>query len=566
MSHEKRVVLAFALSFVILVIWGTFFFKKPPAPPPPAKPAAVESQAARSQPTQAAKPAPAAPAPVWLPAQQGKFAEEIVVENDLYRLTFSTEGAVVKSWVLKKYRDAEGKPLDVVHRAACQALGFPMSLNLADAELSKQLNSALYVASPSWTALKAPAKLEFVYSDGKTQARKLFSFGHRYEIRVEVSVSDGRRFVPVEVSWPGGFGDHSLPEARKNARVVYGSPSDLENESEGDVEELRSVKGPLQVAGTTDRYFVSIFLPETPEHLFRFERQTWTPPDWNKDPKSQKDDDDKPKPLAVKLGTSESKPLAFRLFVAPKDLDALRSANPPLDFLLDYGWFSFVAKPLFLALRYIHDHWVHNYGWAIVVLTLLITMALFPLKLKSIRAAQEMQRIAPLVKGIQEKYKGYKFNDPRKQRMQQEIMKLYKEHHINPLGGCLPMVLQLPFLYGFYMVLDISIELRHAPWFWWIRDLSAPDGHYILPTLMIVTMFILQKMTPMTTADPAQQRMMMIMPLVFGVMFYSFASGLVLYWLTSNVVGIAQQMFINRMIPAKPLAAPEPHRAASAKH
>jgi len=231
---------------------------------------------------------------------------------------------------------------------------------------------------------------------------------------------------------------------------------------------------------------------------------------------------------------------------------------------VDYGWFSIVAKPLFMGLRYLHDRWTHNYGWAIVILTVLINLAMFPLKLKSIRSAQEMQRIAPLVKSIQEKYKGYKFNDPRKQRMNQEVMKLYQEHHINPLGGCLPMVVQLPFLYGFYKVLDVSIELRHAPWILWIKDLSAPDPLYILPTLMIITTFIMQKMTPMTTADPAQQRMMMIMPLVFGIMFYSFASGLVLYWLTGTVVGIAQQMFINRMIPLQP-PVPAPHKTARAK-
>jgi YidC/Oxa1 family membrane protein insertase len=242
--------------------------------------------------------------------------------------------------------------------------------------------------------------------------------------------------------------------------------------------------------------------------------------------------------------------------VAPKDLDVLRSVKPPLDSLVNFGWFSFVAKPLFLGLRYIYDRWVHNYGWAIVILTIFINLAMFPLKLKSIRSAQEMQRIAPQVKAIQERYKQYKFNDPRKNRMNQEIMKLYQEHHINPLGGCLPMLLQLPFLYAFYNVLSASIELRHAPWILWIKDLSSPDKFHllglplpILPTLMIVTMFILQKMTPMTTADPAQQRMMMIMPLVFGIMFYNFASGLVLYWLTGNIVGIAQQAFINKMMP-----------------
>ena len=196
---------------------------------------------------------------------------------------------------------------------------------------------------------------------------------------------------------------------------------------------------------------------------------------------------------------------------APRALDVLKSVNPPLDSLVDFGWFSIVAKPLFIGLRYIYEHWIHNYGWAIVLLTLIITTAMFPLKLKSLRSAQEMQKVAPIIKGIQDKYKNYKFNDPRKQKMNEEVMKVYSEHGINPLGGCLPMLLQMPFLYGFYRVLDLAIELRHAPWIWWVKDLSAPDRLMILgfsiPVLVIlmtVASYLLQRMTPMATADPSQ--------------------------------------------------------------
>jgi YidC/Oxa1 family membrane protein insertase len=166
------------------------------------------------------------------------------------------------------------------------------------------------------------------------------------------------------------------------------------------------------------------------------------------------------------------------------------------------------------------------------------------------------------VKGIQDKYKNYKFNDPRKQKMNQEVMKVYQEHGINPLSGCLPMLIQLPFLYGFYKVLDLSIELRHAPWLWWVRDLSAHDPYYILPVVMTVTMFFMQKITPMATPDPAQARMFMLMPLFMGFMFLKFASGLVLYWLTGNVIGIAQQLLINRFIP-KPAPVTVPRRGAA---
>jgi YidC/Oxa1 family membrane protein insertase len=552
MGQDKRVILAFALSFGMLILWRVFYVKEPPPAPKTSAPA--PSRPAQGQPAVPVKPR----APVPLPVLAGKKAAEIVVENGLCRVTFSTQGAVVKSWVLKKYRDGKDQPLDVVNGPACEQLGYPMSFNLADQELARNLNRVLYVATPSTASLTAPAKLEFTFSDGKIQAKKQFSFGPGYETRVEVSVFDGQRYLPVEAVWPGGFGDHSLPVATESAmsQVFYGTPEKVTKVAQRKVEEDRTIPGPLDLAGMEDRYFVDTFLPGSPEQAFRFARREWNPVDWK--------EKDKPKPLLAVLGSAQPKPLAFRLFVAPKDLDVLRSPMPPLDSLVDFGWFSVVAKPLFLGLRYIHDHWIHNYGWAIVILTLLITLAMFPLKLKSIRSAQEMQRVAPLVKSIQEKYKHLKFNDPRKQRMNQEVMKLYQEHHINPLGSCLPMVFQLPFLYGFYRVLDLSIELRHAPWLLWLKDLSAPDPIYILPTLMVVTMFILQKMTPVATADPAQQRMMMIMPLMFGIMFFRFASGLVLYWLTSNVVGIAQQAFINRITPAsQPL--PVPRKAAPVK-
>jgi YidC/Oxa1 family membrane protein insertase len=324
------------------------------------------------------------------------------------------------------------------------------------------------------------------------------------------------------------------------------------------MKEDRSVPGPLQLAGEADKYFAAIFLPEAPDDvMFRLSRQEWTPPDWT--------EKEKPHPLLADLAQPQPKPLAFNLFVGPKDLDVLKSVKPPLDSLVDFGWFSFVAKPLFIGMNYIYDHWIHNYGWAIVILTLGINLCFLPLRLKSIRSAQEMQRVAPIIKGIQDKYKQYKFNDPRKQKMNEEVMKVYSEHHINPFGSCLLMLPQLPFLYGFYRVLDLSIELRHAPWIWWIKDLSVSDPLYILPILMIVTQFFLQRMTPQASVDPSQQRMMMVMPIVMGIMFVRFPSGMLLYWVTGNFIQLAQQYFINRHMrpPDNPMQAPVGKVAAS---
>ena len=577
--------LAFALSIVMLILYRVYVIKEAPPEPKKAAPAAATTTTPAGQPgapkaTTAAAPAAPRP-PVALPVLQGVKPEDIVVENKVYRATLSTQGAVLKSLVLKNYRDAQDQLLDTVNAPACESLGFPMSLNLPDPALKAQVNQGIYIAKADYgrpapsgpepvahsgTAYSPPVTLTFTYSDGKVQVKKQFSFGAEYMAKVEVSLFDGQNNLPVEVTWPGGFGDQSLASAAiENYRVgVYGSIGDLTTVAQSKVKEDRTIPGPLQVAGIEDKFFAEIFLPDAPDQVsFRLARQEWSPPDWT--------EKDKPKPLAATLVGTQPKALGFRVFIGPKNLDVLKSVNPPLDSLVDFGWFSIIAKPLFMGLRYIDEHWIHNWGWAIVLLTVIINTAMFPLKFKSLRSAQEMQKVAPIIKGIQDKYKNYKFNDPRKQKMNEEVMKVYSEHGINPLGGCLPMLLQMPFLYGFYRVLDLAIELRHAPWIWWVKDLSAPDRLNImgvpipvLVILMTIASYFSMKMTPQPTADPAQQRMMMLMPLFMGFMFYRFASGMVLYWLTSSVVQILQQIFINRRMPP-PTPLPVTRKPAEAK-
>lgn len=562
MSQERSVFVAFLLSLGVLILWRAFLVK---TPPPPKTPATVAAKPAAGTPA----PSTASPAagtqsatkskgqPVTVPVRKAETPRQVVVGGPDYRVTLSNRGAVVTSWVLEKYKNENEEPLDLIDQNACGSLGFPLGLRLEDSSLAGQLNSALYVVEAPGDTLTVPARVGFVYSDGATVVRKEFSFGPNYQVHVEVSVSQGGRALPVEVAWSGGFGDPSLPPKIRDATTmaVYGSPGDFTTIAEKKIKETRSVGETFAVAGLEDHYFVGVFLPESPGSVFRLDRRSWSPEGWT--------EKELPSPLEASLGTAEAKPLDFRLLVAPKDLDLLHSFNPRLDGLVNFGWFSVVAKPLFLGLRLIREHWVHNWGWAIVILTLIISLATFPLKLKSIRSAQEMQKVQPIIKGIQDKYKQYKLNDPRKQKMNEEVMKVYKEHGVNPLGGCLPMLLMMPPLYAIYEVLGTAIEMRHAPWIGCIRDLAMPDKCYlfgihlaVLPTVMIVTMFVLQKMTPMATADPAQRRMMMITPLIFGIMFYNFASGLVLYWLTSNVAGIGQQLVINKWWPVKPLSPP----------
>ena len=539
MTHQKRVLLAFALSFLMMILWRTLF----PPPPPPEAPAPTPESASSAPSIESPQlPAPSQPGlRVALPLRQGSQAREITVENDLYRIVFSTEGAVVKNWILKGYSHGNGDPLDVVNGVASAEAGYPLRLSLESADLTQRANRGVYVAAPSLSKLRAPTELTFEFSDGAVQVKKVLSFDSSYVIGLDTQVFDGRLQLAHEIHWSGGLGDHQVsPDAADEfSQIVYGSSSSPSFTSQGSVDEAQSVPGPFDLAGMADRYFAGIFLPASRRSTFHYRRAPWEPPDWT--------DEDKPEALAVSLARRDPQAGPLRLFVGPKDLAVLRTVEPSLEKIVDFGWFSFIAQPLFLMLRFAHDHVVSNYGWAIVLVTLVINLALFPLKLKSLRSAQAMQKVSPQVKAIQARYKHYKFNDPRKQRMNQEVMALYKQHGVNPFGGCLPMLVQMPFLFGFYKVLYVSIELRQAPFAGWIRDLSVPDPIYILPSAMIVSMFILQKMTPMTTADPAQQRMMMLMPLFFGIFFFQFPSGLVLYWLVGNLVGIAQQMFINRL-------------------
>ncbi|MGH9432359.1 MAG: YidC/Oxa1 family insertase periplasmic-domain containing protein, partial [Terriglobia bacterium] len=368
--------------------------------------------------------------------------------------------------------------------------------------------------------------------------------------------------LPVEVSWLGGFGDTTLSEKARaeGAKAAYCIDGDLKTLALKKVGEGKLFPGPLDFAGIENRFFADVMIPDSPDDAFRVGQQSWTPPN---PPNGTAQ-----KPEALLTGglvMPQPKPLSFRLVVAPKDMAVLRSITPRLDGLVDFGIFSIIAKPMFLGLRYINDHWVHNYGWAIVILTVLLNMAFFPLKVKSVRSAQEMQKIQPLMKEIQDRYKQYKMNDPRKQRMNQEITKLYQEHHINPIGGCLPMLPQLPIIYGFYEVLETSIALRHAPWIWWIKDLSVPDPLYILPILSIILSFFMTKMTPMGSVDPNQQKMMMIMPIAVGFIFFYEAAGLTLYYFVYSGVAVLQQLVINRMVPKLAPAAPSPQLAGRAQ-
>jgi YidC/Oxa1 family membrane protein insertase len=546
---SRNLLVAFLLSIGILVVWS--YFVKPPAPPEnQGKPGAVE----QIPPAAPAKPSAVVQAAPAVEPRAAAREETIVVASDLYRVEFSNRGAIVRSWKLEKYQDDAKPPrtLDLVHPPEDSATGeWPLALLLANAQQQTEVNSALFEVSPAGQTFRAPVELDFEWSDGHLAVSKRVKFTRDYVVEISTSVSLDGQPLANAVAWRGGFGDITAEGAEKNVDVFYNASGKLEvlpTKSLGVAdhpEEPRERASAVVYGGIEDHYFAAAFLPQgAPLTLW----------DWRTEL-------GKKQIAEMAVGSTTPGPLTMRLYVGPKDLHELGQIRPPLTHLVQYGWFGFIAKPLFFALEFIHNY-VPNYGWAIVVLTLLINMALFPLKMTSWRSMLKMQQVMPEVRNIQNRYKKYGMRDPRKQKMNEEVMAIYRREGVNPMGGCLPMVIQMPIWIALYRMLQVAIELRHAPWLGWIHDLSSRDPYYILPILMVVTMYLMQKMTPVATADPTQQKLTQWMPVIFGLMFFYLSSGLILYIFTSNIIAIGQQYYLNRtMQPALAAAARRGERA-----
>jgi len=542
LSDEKRMLLAFVLMIAILGIWSRFY--KPPVVPPKPPSAAVASVATGNTATTQATPI-APPAG----ALQASDAETIVVESPVYRVELSNRGATAHSWRLQKYFDDENppRPLELVNTAAAQQFdAWPLSVALDDPQLESKANAGLYQVSPQSTSFQAPVELTFHWSDGHLDVAKKLKFDTNYQIELDASASLDGKALPIGIGWRGGFGDIAIAKQSQIVNVFYSQNLKLNLLQykklgvSGHSEQRALQPGTLEFAGIEDQFFAAAFLP----NISGVNLWSWV---------QQRDVMQESKPAQepeaqIAVGSTTPGPISLRVFVGPKDLNILAQLKPPLEDLIQFGWFGIIAKPLLFALQWTHRY-VPNWGWAIVVLTILINIPLFPLKVSSWRSMKKMQKVAPEVQTIQNRYKKYSMNDPRKRKMNEEVMAVYSREGINPFGSCLPMLVQFPFLLAFYRMLGGVIELRHAPWFGWIHDLSAHDPYYILPIVMTVTMYLMQKMTPMATADPAQQKMMTFMPLFMGFIFINLSSGLNLYYLTSNIVGIGQQYYLVKTHP-----------------
>ncbi|MGD2124600.1 MAG: membrane protein insertase YidC [Desulfobacteraceae bacterium] len=547
---EKRTILAFALSFLILLIWSFLFAPKQEQAPTKGKPQKKDDvTVSESAEAPALKPKP--PGVVReedqtvLVPKIGTEEKQVKVETPLYEAIISNAGGSIKSFKLKKYRvaaDADAPLVELVNMKKEGESLLNVSFNQPSKQGAKRLFYHVSDESLILDAGSSPRDLIFsaVTPDGLS-IRKIFRiYPDRYPIDLLVSFSnntekDIRGNLKASIS--------NLPPEKKKSYYSFVGLSLLLDDALEEMEpkklkEEKRFQGRIGWIAYEEDYFLTAIIPE--DH-------------------SEANFSGHSLPSGIITGTYTSPPVSlgsrnqlsshFTLYMGPRDVSILKQIGKNLDLAIDFGWFDIIAKPLLYSLRFFNQY-VHNYGVSIIILTVLIKILFWPLTHKSYKSMKEMQKLQPLMAKIREKYK----ND--KQQMNKELMGLYKTYKVNPMGGCLPMVIQIPVFFALFRILGSAIELRHAPFMLWITDLSAPDrlfhfpfkipfmsppyGIPVLTLLMGLSMLIQQKMTP-TPGDPTQAKVMMFLPLIFTVLFINFPSGLVLYWLINNVLSIGQQ-------------------------
>ena len=474
------------------------------------------------------------------PRRESSAPEFIVVETELYRATFTTRGAALTSWELKRYRSSsDGKSLVQLVRQRGK-FAEPLTVTVDDTSHSKELSEGIYRVEKDFTTLDQShptGHITFSYSNPATGVRleKQLTF-HTESYVVDIALKSSGLAEAVKLGLGTNFGVVDWGEGFIGS---VGAASLIDDKIEHDMPEAETEhKGPVKWVALQDKYFISALIPKT-------SASAW--------PKKQ---GDKLVSTAVRLPVDSSgAPLELQLFAGPKEFDTLQSLQIRLEDTIDFGWFLFgswdtvraVAKPIFSVLRYINDY-THNYGLTIILLTIIIKVLFVPLQYKSYTSMKKMQGIQPKVAAVQEKFK-----DDR-ERLNKELIKLYRDHKVNPVGGCLPMVLQMPVFVSLFNILYMTIDLRQAPLGLWITDLSVQDPYYILPIVMGISMMVMQKIQP-TTMDPTQAKMMLMLPVAMTFLFVNFPAGLVLYWLTNNVLTIVQQFVTDHFFFRTPATA-----------
>lgn len=480
---------------------------------------------------------PGASSPGERPLASPAADHTVHVETDLVKAELSSRGAVIKGWELKRYSthvDNGAEPVQLVYKVA-QFPG-PLSLRVADATITKELLEGVYHVEQDFSRLDAghpTGHVTFRYRNETSglSAEKILTFHHDSYL-VDVTLQLQGVVGPVEVGLGANFG---VVEWGEGFIGLIGPASLVDEKIEKDTPSTESERaGSVKWAALQDKYFISVLIPRQGTAVLI------------------KKELDKVVSTSVRSPIPTGGALEMQLYAGPKEYDTLRAMNLSLEDTIDFGWFIYgswglvkmVAKPLFAVLRTINEI-THNYGVTIVMLTVGLKLLFAPLQYKSYKSMKDMQLIQPKVQALQEKYK-----DDR-DRLNKELIKLYRDHKVNPVGGCLPMLLQMPVFVALFNVLYMTIDLRQAPFLLWVRDLSVPDPYYVLPIIMGATMVIQQKITP-TTMDPTQAKVMLILPVMLTFLFLTFPAGLVLYWLTNNVLTITQQFVTDRYLLKKP--------------
>ena len=564
---ERRVLLAFLLSLLVLLVYQSLVVP-PPAPPrevngAAAPPAASPPAAAGQPPSPGTVGAPAEPAANAESAARSEITpvvgddglREIVVESERVRAVFANRGAAPIRWELKDHlNQLTGAPIDLIPGQLPPVEFPPFTLVFEDPELTARGRDALYRPSAGRISVTDRAEtLAFEFEDSAgLRVRKEYEFepaAHGYVVRFRAAAFLGNRRLTPEIAWGpalGGVESSSSGMAyREGPRgVIFGRLLSVDGvEDEGitrptasDVTARPSYSGQIGFAGVDNHYFASVALTGRMEAEVAY-RYVPLPPLTPDGPARE---------LIAFSVRAPGETIDLPFFVGPKEFDVLEQVDPALIRAIDFGWLGWLVVPLHRSLTWIHG-FVGNWGWAIIILTILVNIVIFPLRHKSVVSMRKMQEVQPEMKAIQERYAHLKASDPEKQKMNQEIMALYRDRGVNPASGCLPMILTMPVLFAFFSLLRSAVEIRGEPFVGWITDLSVEDPLYVTPIVMGASMVLQQRMTPMQ-ADPMQQKIMMIMPVVFTFMFVWAPSGLVLYWLTSNVIGILQTVVTNRVI------------------
>ncbi len=553
---ERRVFIAVLLSFAVLYGYQAVFVPSAPKTPPPVAGASASAGGSSTQsgapgPATASQPTrPSADEPAAVEALVGETSpREIVVQTRDAEIVLSNQGARVVRWRLKSYKDPRGSLVDLVPSDLPAGEATPFALRVQDPEVSKRLQTVLYrVTGDQQGRVDSTVEartVEFEYKDaGGLSVKKSLRFEpSRNLVKLTADVHVGSSSLNPTVLWGPGLGDQGASagggsfltgSAVQPPQAIFHRGGKVERHAPDALVTQPNYDGDFRFIGINDHYFIAAVV-NGGQAKSEFTPVTLPGPDG-----------ETPRRLVSMAMTFAKAPTDVTFFVGPKQFDLLRSVDAELVRAIDFGMFAWLVVPLLGALKWLFG-FVGNYGWSIIALTIGLNLVMFPLRHKSTVAMRKMQSIQPRMKAIQDRYTNLKITDPGRQKMNEEIAELYKKEGVNPASGCVPMLLTFPVLLAFYALLSQSIELRGAPFVGWIHDLSMSDPYYVLPVLMGVTMMWQQWLTP-AAVDPAQQKVMMVMPVMFTGMMLLSPSGVVLYWFVSQLWAIGQQYFTNWMI------------------